>query len=373
MVYRKPLDCHFLAMPNSYSPYPVETLEGVGPAIATRLSRWGIIDTHDLLRHSPDIVHQWVRDITSPEIVRQWQVMALFLEIKCIDRQWAEALASGGINSVEELSRAGLEQLQAVFANAQAAHRIRELPDAESILNMVRDATVIHCSGKLSGRITDQSGAPVAAASIRIGNAKAYTNERGRFCLLRIPLGRGSPLQINHETHGRFEISNPPVALDTELHHEHVFCLNDQAAAVSDMDEFHGDRLPPFNGRVVTSKLHDADMLRDSELLFVESFYKDGEHAKLASWFRALIDGRFVIRTYKVPVSMLPEACELKATLVHCRGKLLLRRMQHGQIEHYRRLVGAMQRDGHLPSERVDPALLLARIKQALQAEAGHE
>ena len=360
-------------MPNSYSPYPVETLEGVGPAIAAKLSHWGIIDTHDLLRHSLDTVHKWVHDTASLAMVRQWQVMALFLEIKCMDRQWAEALATGGITSVEELSRAGLKQLQAVFANAQAEHRIRDLPDVESILNMVRDATVIHCSGKLSGRIIDQSGAPVAAASVRVGDAKACTNERGRFCLFRIPLGRSSPLQISHETDGRFEIANPPVALDTELHHEHVFCLDDQAAAEADMDEFYGDRLPPFNGRIVTSKLHDADALRDRELLFVESFYKDGKHAKLASWFRALIDGRFVIRTYKVPLSMLPEACELKTTLVHCRGKLLLRRMRHGQVEHYRRLIGAMHRDGQLLSGRVDPALLLARIKQSLQAEAGYE
>jgi hypothetical protein len=359
-------------MPYSYSPYPVETLEGVGPAIAARLSRWGIIDTHDLLRHSSDRVHKWVRDTASLAMVRQWQVMALFLEIKCMDRQWAEALATGGISSVEELSRAGLEQLQAVFADAQGEHLIREVPDAESILNMVRDATVIHCSGKLSGRITDQTGAPVAAASIRIGNAKACTNERGRFCLLRIPLGRGSPLLVSHETHGRFEIANPPVALDTELHHEHIFCLNDQAAAVGDMDEFYGDRLPPFNGRVVTSKLHDTDAIRDGELLFIESFYKNGEHAKLASWFRTLIDGRFVIRTYKVPISMLPEACDVKATLQYCRSKLIRRQMQHSQIEHYRRVIGALHSNGQLSSGREDPALLLARIKQALRAEARH-
>lgn len=102
------------------------------------------------------------------------------------------------------------------------------------------------------------------------------------------------------------------LALDTELHHEHLFRLDDQAA-VKDMDEFSGDSLPPFNGRAVTSKLHAAEQIREGELLFVESFYKDGKHAKLASWFRCLIDGRFVIRTYKAPLSMLPEgrACRL--------------------------------------------------------------
>lgn len=354
-------------------PYPVGAIEGIGEALAARLQLYDVIDTNDLLLSTASNFHAMVADTSSLEIVTQWRRMAALLQVEGVDPQIAEALVYGGIRTVEELAWKDRATLTSIFATAAGANRLPASPTDDQILCIVRDATLINSTGFIAGVVLDEAGSSAPGATVRYGSVSATTNERGRFRLLRIPLGRLSALYIDAGDAGIFSESEPRIAVDNETISEQAFQCGVTATPLEDLDEFNGDTLPPFNGPPITTDHKEDAFPRDGDLLYIQRFYDDGTHAKLVSWLRAFVNGRFVVRTYKVELTNLPGESAVSDIIRSTAGELKKTRIRRTRVATYRQIYGALKRKEEEGWKPASSAEIIEYLNTVMRREQANE
>jgi hypothetical protein len=294
---------------------PVTLIEGLGPATATRLAATGIHFVLDLLRLTPQALHSIVATTHSLEQVHHWRLMANLLEIEPMTPQWAEALVAAGVGTVEELSRRDLSWLAQAFAQAQSSGLIPDVPSSDQIGEMQRDATAVFYTGSLTGTVVDSNQAPVVGARVRLGFLETVTNSRGRFRLVRIPLGTTPPLEVLAPSLPPLSVAAPLITADPEAVVVQVFRLAPASANSTQslsLSEFDGDLLPAMSGLPVKTEDQDPAQLRQGDIFMVQKFYKRTPDAMLVSRFRDFRAGEFVVRTARVPTANLPNGIAVK-------------------------------------------------------------
>lgn len=98
-VTRKPRPRNVLAYEGDE--HDVLDVEGIGPTIAKKLHRIGVLTTNRLCLEEA----QWVADQIDVPVkrVKTWQAMADLMKVKGIGKQYAEALARAGIGGIDDL------------------------------------------------------------------------------------------------------------------------------------------------------------------------------------------------------------------------------------------------------------------------------
>ena len=287
------------------SALPVTDLEGVGPASATALATISVHSVADVIRASAEHMHSVVSH-ASIDTVREWRAMALLMEVDQVTAQWAEALAKGGVASVETLRRKTPTQLVDVFAAARDANTIPDVPSAEQVVAMILDATEIHFTGRMCGTVRKTDGAPVAGAQVSCGGVSTVTDTRGRFRLIRIPLGATLRLRVEAQGYQPLSHDNPRVTRNDSV--VDIQGLVVEAAtpgfAEARLSEYEGERLPPLVPDAMTTEAR-TDALRDGDVLVVHRFYQNGD-AQLVSKFIEYEAGRFFALHWRVPVADFP-------------------------------------------------------------------
>jgi hypothetical protein len=289
--------------PNS----PVTVIEGIGPATSQLLNDVGIFHVFDLLRATATQIHRVVGTVTTEEKVAEWQMMARFLQIDLMTPQWAEGLVREGIESVEELSNKSIYDVESALTNAQTEGYIPDVPNPEQIVDILRDATVIHHTGALMLTIRDSSRIPVQVATVDIGGVSEETDSHGRVRLIRIPLGIPQTLRVQHSDFGMLVLHDAPVSGDsTSIGVTRLTLPNrgdPEDAFTHVLSEYEGDEIDtvinmPFKAVV----LAESD-LRNEDLLMVQQFYKSSPDIKLVSLLRDYKKGEVVVYQYRVPLS----------------------------------------------------------------------
>lgn len=294
---------------------PLSEIEGIGPATETLLQKAGAYYALDLLRATAASLHPFVASVASLEQVSRWRMMAAFLQVKGMNVQWAEALAASGVETIEQLSRKSLSQLETVFQEAEGNGIIPDVPDHDQIAEIIHDATVLFCTGSLSGAVRDPQGKPVTEASVRIGFVEATTNAKGRFRLLRIPLGRSVSLVVSKNGYAKSVVNVPPVATDPELISSLQLQLvpeDANPAPVIRLSELGGDRLPEMVGYEVRTERKELADLQHGDVLIVQKFYESAPDALLVSRYRDWFEDAFIVREYRVPRSQLSSEVQEK-------------------------------------------------------------
>jgi hypothetical protein len=165
------------------------------------------------------------------------------------------------------------------------------------------------------GTVLDSAHTPVSGVKIRLGGIETETNNRGRFRLVKIPLGSTPPLYLWKDSYATLRVDQPPISSDPDTVATHTFLLTTSNAddqTSTRLSEFHGDRLPSASGYSIRTEKVGSNALRKGDVLMVQKFYKREPDALLMSRFRDYEDGEFIVTTVRIAMSELPSNIEEK-------------------------------------------------------------
>ncbi len=299
---------------------PVTEIQGIGPVTADLLKHQGVEFVLELVRVRADQLHAVLDSVASYQECKNWIHVAHLLQVSEVTPQWAEALVAHDLKTVEMLARSDFDDLKSIFNQALQINMIPGKPTDLQLAEMVRDATVIYYTGSITGTVLDHIGAGLADAKVEVGLNTTYTNANGHFRVLRIPLNTTPVVIISHENFLHHVADEPKIIKDDEVIVSEKYALaklSDSSEPASSnqqiLDEFNGVQLPPTSaGLELTTERQQGQQLRVGDILMVHKFYKNGLDVMLQSRFRCLKNGRIVIKTYRVPVSILPDGVQLK-------------------------------------------------------------
>jgi hypothetical protein len=320
---------------------PVSLIEGIGPAHAEALAAIRVFHVFDLLRCSVGQLHAAVKARASDDQVRSWQCMASLLQVEGMTAQWAEALCRGGMGTINELASQDLESLQAIFQRAVDHHLLRDVPTANQLAAMIRDAAILSCCGTITLTLRDRAGNPVSGAKARIGVHSGQSDAHGRVRLTRLAMGVGLPLIVEHENFAVLSMSNPPICADNQALGVHVLTLPEAGEAGVEepmqLSEYKGDTLPLGTGKPIRMALASQKELREADLLCVSSFYKRTADVKLVSLLKDYVLGEVIVHTYRVPRAAFAVPPKLGDTYVYRGGQFIPRKHTVDSINRYKR------------------------------------
>lgn len=316
---------------------PVSTIEGIGPATAAALNVAGLYTVCDLLRVSGTTLHSAVSSLASEDEVRIWRRMAALMQVAEVTPQWAEALVRGGVDAIDELSHKSLDELDTLFRDAVEHGISPSAPELPQIAEILKDAAVLQHTGALLGMVVSEGGQPVANAELRINGRDHRTDERGRFRIVRIPLGRSWPLRIKHADFALLYVEAPHIAVDPSVIAGSVFTLLEVSSGETPvvLSELNGDALPATWDRARQVPLEPAQ-LREGDLLVFRQLYQSAPEAGLVSLLRSWQDGDLLVHTLRMPISVLPVEAKLHDQFRVVGGALVAASMSPLDVHRYR-------------------------------------
>ncbi len=124
--------------------YPIEDIEGIGPANAEKLSKAAITKTGDLLgKCATPKGRKNVAEQTglSEAVVLKWTNMADLMRISGVAEEYSELLEAAGVDTVKELKHRNPENLAAKMAEVNEHKNLtRQVPSATQVTKWVERA-----------------------------------------------------------------------------------------------------------------------------------------------------------------------------------------------------------------------------------------
>lgn len=124
--------------------YPVEDIEGVGPAYAEALAKAGIKTTEDLLaigaarNGREDIAAQ---SGLSGKLILKWVNHADLMRISGVGGEFAELLEAAGVDTVKELQHRNAENLAETMKSTNEEKNLtRVVPGADTVAKWIEQA-----------------------------------------------------------------------------------------------------------------------------------------------------------------------------------------------------------------------------------------
>jgi len=124
--------------------YPVEDIEGVGPAYAEALAKAGIKTTEDLLAIGAarngrgDIAAQ---SGLSEKLILKWVNHADLMRISGVGGEFAELLEAAGVDTVKELQHRNAENLAETMKSTNEEKNLtRVVPSADMVAKWIEQA-----------------------------------------------------------------------------------------------------------------------------------------------------------------------------------------------------------------------------------------
>ncbi|WP_407048108.1 DUF4332 domain-containing protein [Methyloraptor flagellatus] len=124
--------------------YPIETIEGVGPAYAAKLSAAGLTTTAALLEAAKDPKgRKAVAEKTGIDESRilKWANMCDLMRIKGVGEEYSELLEAAGVDTVKELKHRKPENLHAKMVEVNEAKKlVRQTPSLKAVTDWIEQA-----------------------------------------------------------------------------------------------------------------------------------------------------------------------------------------------------------------------------------------
>jgi len=117
--------------------YPIEEIEGIGPANGTKLKAAGINDTDALLKLCSD---KKGRDAMAEKsgigasTLLNWANMADMMRVKGVGRQYSELLKASGVDTIKELRTRRADNLATKMSEVNAAKKLAKATPNESMI-----------------------------------------------------------------------------------------------------------------------------------------------------------------------------------------------------------------------------------------------
>jgi predicted flap endonuclease-1-like 5' DNA nuclease len=129
------------------SNYPIDKIEGVGPAYAAKLQAAGIKDTATLLDRAKDPKgRKGVAEATGIEESRvlKWANMCDLMRLSGVGEEYSELLEAAGVDTVKELKHRKPENLHAKMIEVnEGKHLVRQTPSLKAVTDWVEQAKVL--------------------------------------------------------------------------------------------------------------------------------------------------------------------------------------------------------------------------------------
>lgn len=124
--------------------YPIDEIEGIGPAHRETLSKAGIVTTDDLLKLCASAKgRKEVSDASglSTSMLLKWADMADLMRISGIGRQFGELLKAAGVDTVKELRTRVAENLTPKLAEVNAEKKLaKAVPGVSQVQDWIDKA-----------------------------------------------------------------------------------------------------------------------------------------------------------------------------------------------------------------------------------------
>ena len=129
------------------SSYPIEKIEGIGPAYAAKLTAANITTTGALLEAAAtpkgrkDLAEK--AGIDESRILK-WANMADLMRIKGVGEEYSELLEAAGVDTVKELKHRKPENLHAKMEEINAAKKlVRQTPSLKAVTDWIEQAKTL--------------------------------------------------------------------------------------------------------------------------------------------------------------------------------------------------------------------------------------
>lgn len=121
--------------------YPIEDIEGIGPAYGEKLKAVSVMNTGDLLEQAAAKAGRKAlaeKTDISEKLILTWVNHADLMRISGIGPQYAELLEDAGVDTVKELRTRNADNLAAKMAETNAAQKVSgAVPSAEVVQGWV--------------------------------------------------------------------------------------------------------------------------------------------------------------------------------------------------------------------------------------------
>ncbi|MEM8799230.1 MAG: DUF4332 domain-containing protein [Pseudomonadota bacterium] len=127
--------------------YSIETIEGIGPAMAKKLSAAGIKTTAGLLKECASAKGRKATAETtgvSEKVLLKLANMADLMRIKGVGEEYSELLEAAGVDTVKELRNRNAENLTAKMSEVNADKKlVRQTPSGSMVEKWVAEAKTL--------------------------------------------------------------------------------------------------------------------------------------------------------------------------------------------------------------------------------------
>jgi predicted flap endonuclease-1-like 5' DNA nuclease len=127
--------------------YPIEQIEGIGPAYAEKLRAVDIQTTDDLLRRCGD---KKGREGVATEagitetLILEWTNLADLMRIKGVGEEYADLLEEAGVDTVKELATRNADNLTAKMEEVNAAKNLVDrTPSVSTVEGWIEQAATL--------------------------------------------------------------------------------------------------------------------------------------------------------------------------------------------------------------------------------------
>ena len=302
---------------------PVSEIESIGAATARRLKTISVFSVGDLLLCAPEKIHKVVSTTNSMQEVVAWRHTADLLQIEGLTPQWAEALVAAHVTRAERVVTTSPDQLMKILRLAKRRAIIPDVPTYSEIAEIKTDAAILHYTGTCIGIVLNEESKGVSSAVIQIGQVSTKTDRRGRFRLNRLALDRSPPMTVRHKNYVTNVVEDIQIGSAQSAAKPMRVLLQSKSDMVSGdealiLSESKGDVLPAISGHRIRSKRLPVSDMPDGDILQYRRDFANNRDVELVSRFKKFTQGEFIVNTYKVPKSKLPQNVELRS---HVRRK----------------------------------------------------
>ena len=124
--------------------YPIDEIEGIGPAFREKLDAAEIKTTEDLLEHcgsrSGRASVAQTTQITEGSLLK-WANMADLMRLNGVGRQFAELLEASGVDTVKEIAQRNAASLTSMISETNQAKRLaRSTPNKNQVTSWITQA-----------------------------------------------------------------------------------------------------------------------------------------------------------------------------------------------------------------------------------------